>query len=126
MRNSSCRVTNNVIECDVAYLCSKSEITWFKSNNMEQYVAQQSRTGNAIDDPVNALLLRSDIHHVFNKLQFVFIPKADNVLVTYIVALNNKLCNLYYNVPLHSVYGAPQFLLACFAWAIFYFLTAFL
>lgn len=89
-------------------------------------MSQQSRTGNAIDNLVNALLLRSDIYCAFNKLQFIFVPKANSVLVTHIFVLNIKFCDLYHNTILHPVSAALQFLLACFAWAIFFFLTALL
>ena len=126
IRDITCRVTNNIIECDVAHLCPKSEINWFRSNDMEQYVSQQSRTGDAIDDPANALLLRSDIHRSFDELQFVFVPKADGVLVTHVLASVHELRNLYHNATLHQVGASPQFLLARFAWAIFPYVTAFL
>lgn len=93
---------------------------------MEQYVSEQSLTGDAIDGPANALLLRSDLHCAFDKLQFVFIPKADSVLVTHVLASINELRDLYHNAALHQVGAAPQFLLARFVWAIFPLLTAFL
>lgn len=126
IRDGSCRVTDNIMECDVAHLCPRSEITWFRYNDMEQYVSQQFRSGDAIDDPRNALLLRADIHRAFDKFQFVFVPKADGVLVTHVLASVSELCNLYHNTTLHQLGAGPQFLFTRFAWAIFPCLAAFL
>lgn len=100
---------------------------WFRSNDMDQYVSQQTRTGNsAIDDPANALLLRADFHRAFDKLQFIFIPKANGVLVTHVLESTIELCNLFHNATLHQVRVGPQFLFTRFAWAIFPFLRGFL
>ncbi len=70
-------------------------------------MSQQSRTGDAIDDPASALLLRSDIHRAFDKLQFVFVPNADGVLVTHVLASILELRNLYHNATLHQVGSGP-------------------
>ncbi len=102
-------------------------MNWFRSNDMDQYVSQQTRTGDpAIDDPANALLLRADLHRAFDKLQFIFIPKANGVLVTHALGSAIELRNLYHNATLHQVGAGPQFLFARFAWAIFPFLRGFL
>lgn len=100
---------------------------WFRSNDMDQYVSQQTRTGNsAIDDPANALLLRADFHRAFDKLQLIFIPKANGVLVTHVLESTIELCNLFHNATLHQVRVGPQFLFTRFAWAIFPLLRGFL
>lgn len=126
VRDRSCRVTNNQIECDIAHLCPRSGITWFEFNDMQQYVSQQYRTTEAINDPANAVLLRSDIHPAFDKFQFVFVPKADGVLVTHVFSSVRELRNLYHNATLHQVGSGTQFLLARFALAIFPCLPAFI
>lgn len=45
-------MTNNKIECDVAHLSPRSEMKWFRSNEVDQYMSQHTRTGDpAIDAP---------------------------------------------------------------------------
>lgn len=120
-------MTSNRIECDVAHLCPRSEADWFRSNDMDQYVSQRNRVGTiAIDDPANSLLLRADLHCSFDKLQFIFVPKASGVLVTHILNENIELCSLYHNATLHQAGVGPQFLFARFAWAIFPVLKGFI
>lgn len=79
---------------------------------MKQYVSQRTRTGNtAIDDPANALLLRADLYRAFDNLQFIFMPKANGVLVTHVLHENIELCSLYHNATLHQARVGPQFCL---------------
>ena len=93
---------------------------------MDQYVSQQTRAGDpAIDDPVNALLLRADLHRRFDKLQFIFIPKANGVLVTHVLESTIELRNLHHNTTLHQAGVGPQFLFARFAGLFPPFLRAF-
>ena len=102
-------------------------MNWFRSNDMYQYVPQQSQTGDlAIDNPAMALFLRADLHRAFDKFQFIFVPKATGVLVTHAVESTIELRNLYHNATLQQVGAGPQFLFARFAWAIFPFLIGFL
>lgn len=127
IRDGSCRMTEHVEECDIAHLCPKSEGDWFRFNEMDQHVFQKRRTGDAaMNDPSNLLLLRADLHRSFDKLQFVFIPKADGVLSTHVLGESRELWTLYHNTILHKVGVAPEFLFARFAWAVFPLLAGFL
>ncbi|MCJ1262147.1 hypothetical protein MMC22_002017 [Lobaria immixta] len=78
-------------------------MNWFRSNDIDTHVSQKTRTEDAaIDDPANALLLREDLHRAFDKLQFVFISKANGVLVTHVLESTIELRNLYHNSSLHQ------------------------
>lgn len=88
---------------------------------MFRYTNQQRPGSDPVDNARNALLLRSDVHTIFDQKRFAIIPKSSTLLV-HIIAPGSllQLTNLYHNVllqPLVSV--AIQYLLAKFAWTIF-------
>jgi len=75
---------------------------------------------NSADDARNVLLLRSDLHHLFDQGRFVFVPKRGVWVVHVLFGLpNEELAALYHNValqPLSEV--AVEFLLSRFAWTV--------
>lgn len=88
---------------------------------MFRYTNQQRPGSNPVDDTQNAILLRSDVHTIFDQKQFAVVPKA-SALVIHIVApgSSSQLTNIYHNVQLQKLYDvAVQFLFARFAWTIF-------
>lgn len=89
-------------------------------------VSKNSDKDTAIDDLANALFLREDLYRAFDKLQFVFISKANGVLVTHVLEETIQLRNLYHNTSLHQACVGPHFLFAHLAWAFCSFLTGFL
>lgn len=90
-------------------------MNWFRSNDIEQHASQKTRTGDAaVDDPANALLLGEDLHCTFDKLQFVFIPEANGVLVTHVLESTIELRNLYHNTSLHQFGVDPQLFFCSF------------
>ena len=120
-------MSNTKNGCEVAHLCPQIETDWFKSNGMFRYVSQTTRQGSrTINDPANCLLLRADLHRGFDKLDFVFVPKDDDVLATHVVERNPEFQVLYHNARLHQTGAAPEFLFARFAYTIFPSLACFL
>jgi hypothetical protein len=98
---------------------------------MFQYGVAPRPETEPIDVPRNALLLRSDIHAVFDQRRFAItlkpLPAATNGLVTYGLAvhlfspgLSEQFVKLYHRVAIQTLHGvAPEYLFARFAWTVF-------
>lgn len=120
-RDISCRITNHIEGTEHAHLVPRSEERWFSQNGMFRYTNQQRPGSEPVDDAQNALLLRSDIHTIFDQKRFAIVPKS-SALVVHITAPGSslELISLYHNVSLQSLVGvAVQYLLARFAWTVF-------
>ena len=120
-RDITCRLTNHIESTEHAHLVPKSEQDWFNDNGMFRYTNRQRPGTEPINDAQNAILLRSDVHTIFDQKRFVIVPKS-SVLVCHIIAPGTsiQLTNLYHNVSLQPLIGiAIQYLLARFAWTIF-------
>lgn len=120
-RDISCRITNHVEGTEHAHLVPRSEERWFSENGMFRYTNQQRPGSEPVDDARNAILLRSDVHTIFDQKRFAVVPKSSTLLV-HITAPGSsfELTSLYHNVSLQPLVGvAVQYLLARFAWTIF-------
>lgn len=130
VRDVTCRISNHSTGSESAHLVPESAKQWFNSNEMYRY--KWSRGGdsaNALKDPANMLLLRSDLHKSFDvDRAFVMYPKGPRgSLVVHLLQQDPDICPLYHNVQMHGVpFCAPQYLFARFAWAVFPFLIDFL
>ena len=121
-RDQSCRVTNYREGTQTAHLLSKSEKNWADANGMLRY--SKSRTTEYLESEENFILLRSDVHAVFDALNFTFVPKSqdDGKLHWTVHSLNSESAEsiqLYHNVRLLSLCGIrKEFIFAAFARAI--------
>ena len=81
-------------------------------------MSQKTRKVNeTINDPANCLLLRADLHHGYDELQFVFVPKTDGVLATNVLEPIPESLSLYHNANLYQNHIGPEFVFARFAYA---------
>lgn len=120
-RDISCRITNHIEGTEHAHLVPRSEERWFSDNGMFRYTNQQRPGSEPVDDAQNAILLRSDVHTIFDQKRFAIVPKS-SVLLVHILAPGSslQLTSLYHNVSLQPLVGvAIQYVLARFAWTIF-------
>lgn len=121
VRDVSCRITNHIEGTEHAHLVPRGEAAWFRQNSMFQYASPPRPGTDPLDDSRNALLLRSDVHTLFDQRRFVFVPKS-SVFVVHILppGSSSELAAMYHNVQLQPLAAvAVEFLLARFAWAIF-------
>jgi hypothetical protein len=141
-RDVRCRVTKHIEGTEIAHLVPRSLEIWFQQNIMSTYGTDTRPTSEPIDNPRNAILLRSDIHTSFDYKRFAFVPKpqlattADTASadesMTYVMHIfsspePHELTSLYHNVCLQTLSGiAPEYLFARFAWTIFQFIPIFL
>ena len=135
-RDMVCRLTGFEEAADVAHLIPAKEEDWFDRNAMSQYNCDATLQ-SSINDVANCMLLRADVHRLFDRFKFVFIPKpstfdADDVpvsshLVCHMLGSSPELSALYHNVAVRPTPGlAVEYLLAAFARAIFPLLGSFL
>ncbi|KAI9770815.1 MAG: hypothetical protein M1839_003041 [Geoglossum umbratile] len=116
-RDISCRITNHIEGTEHAHLVPRSEERWFGENGMFRYTNQQLPGSEPVDDAQNAILLRSDVHTIFDQKRFAIVPKS-SVLLVHIIAPGSslQLTSLYHNVSLQPLVGvAIQYVLARFA-----------
>src|SRR5271155_1329600 len=74
-RDIRCRITNHIEGTECAPLVPRSESLWFQQNLMALYGKQPRPGCEPVDNPRNAILLRSDIHTSFDYKRFAFVPK---------------------------------------------------
>jgi HNH endonuclease len=134
-RDIRCRITNHIEGTECAHLVPRSESLWFQQNLMALYGKQPRPGCQPVDNPRNAILLRSNIHTSFNYKRFAFVPKLAECSTGSLAYVTHIFCSpepheltaLYHNVALQPLTGvAPEYLFARFAWTIFQFVSTFL
>ncbi|KAM3547455.1 hypothetical protein ARSEF4850_010020, partial [Beauveria asiatica] len=117
-RDRSCRLVNAIHSAEGAHLLPKSEESWYTANSMFQYSTWEEKAKP--DDPSNAILLRSDIHTLFDAKRIMIVPKQGK-WVTHVLygTAHDELAECYHNVPLQPLTGISlEFLFARFVWTI--------
>ncbi|KAH0041274.1 hypothetical protein KCU78_g969, partial [Aureobasidium melanogenum] len=130
-RDIPCRLTATIEGTEHADLVPRTEVDWFRRNTMFRYGVAPCPEVEPIDVPRNALLLRSDIHTVFDQRRFaitlkslpvVYDSAATHGLAVHLFSpgLSEQFAKLYHGVALQPLYGvAPEYLLTRFAWTVF-------
>ncbi|KAI1145119.1 hypothetical protein F4825DRAFT_272870 [Nemania diffusa] len=111
IRDGSCCLTGHFEGNEVAHIVPFVHQLWFQSNRMTKYCRVPDLV-NPIDDQTNLLLLRADIHSLYDRNRFIFIPKDDvysgpaavPTLVVHAVVTKGSLeiSQYYHNRPLQS------------------------
>ena len=65
-RNISWRISRYIESTERAHLIPRSEELWYVQNGMSNYTVQSQPGTEYIDDPKNAILLRSDLRLIFD------------------------------------------------------------
>ena len=116
-RDVTCRITNHLEGTETAHLISKSEQAWFNENDMSRYTDRQRPGMEFMNDAQNAMILRSNIHTIFDQKRLAMVPKSAVFLCHVIIpGTSVQLTNLYHNVSLQSLVGVViEHLLARYA-----------
>ncbi|UKZ81278.1 hypothetical protein TrVFT333_009050 [Trichoderma virens FT-333] len=127
-RDSTCRITGYVNATEAAHLVPASAVGWFNSNSMSRYCSNQLDAFE-INDGRNMILLRRDLHYLFDQRRLAFVVNQSGdqnaQLVTHSLIPPGEigateLAHLYHNRRLQPLSGISlEFLLARFAWSIF-------
>ncbi|KAL8366382.1 hypothetical protein RB595_004923 [Gaeumannomyces hyphopodioides] len=136
IRDVTCRISGHENSREAAHLIPIADGYWFQANAMYRYCRNQCVVHHVMDDK-NILLLRSDLHSIFDAKRFAFTAKlgfnptsasspTDSVPAVALVLhvlwsdLSSELVNLYHNRQPQLIRGlAPEFLFARFAWSLF-------
>jgi len=124
-RDKSCRLSAIVDGCDQAYLIPPSEREWWDINMGESSDLQ-------IESALNGILLRTDLHQLFNAGTWVPMAIEGQQLVAYVVRtaeVSNQFAELWHCTEMQSLVGVDRrCLFARVAWAVlslhYEFLTA--
>jgi len=127
-RDETCRVSNHVEQTEAAHIIPLGESKWFDSTEMSSYMN--------INSPQNYLLLRSDIHQLWDQRQFSILPRrieteeGESVAwVAYVTKQHprEEVVRLYHDVCLQPLRGVESMALFCrFAWHVLQAMDAFL
>ncbi|KAK8149670.1 hypothetical protein G3M48_006098 [Beauveria asiatica] len=121
LRDEVCAISGCLTMLQTAHVCPKAEEEWYLRNGMSRYCSRRSA---GLEDPVNVLRLRADLHIAFDKPYFVFVPKADGVgsqqFVLHVVEPCVEYQHLYHNQKIQQQREVcVELLFARFAWTIF-------
>ncbi|KAK3904798.1 hypothetical protein C8A05DRAFT_13369 [Staphylotrichum tortipilum] len=127
-RDVTCRISAYMDAVEIAHLVPAAERLWFVSNGMQRY-CWRPLEASAINDENNLIVLRRDIHYLFDSRRFTLIPKrfiTDPVgslqLVSHVLIPSGspELVGLYHNRSPQSIRGISlECLFARFAWSLF-------
>ncbi|KAK1749400.1 hypothetical protein QBC47DRAFT_355061 [Echria macrotheca] len=127
-RDVTCRISGYMDAVDNAHLVPQSERLWFVSNRMERYCRRPLEI-SAINDDKNLLLLRKDLHSLFDARRFTLVPRRFGAcppesaeLVTHVLLPSGspELVGLYHNRLPQQIRGiSVELLFARFAWSLF-------
>lgn len=88
---------------------------------MQQYTNNPLSATNHTNDVKNLIVLREDLHSIFDQRLFVFVPKGPAFYVHFLAPTKDP-GPIYHNREVRSLESvvAPEFIFARFAWAIFH------
>jgi HNH endonuclease len=116
-RDISCRITQCKESTEIAHIIPSSEMDWYRSRAMSRHAD--------FNDASNAVLLRPDVHKIWDSKKFTIIPRLSGEVSALVVHVFGRNCSdevvrLYHDVKLQPVFGVKLELLhARFAWTLF-------
>lgn len=122
---SACVLTGHTNAVDDAHIIPSGEGQWLLNNDMGEYISESpSGDGNSlIDDRVNMVTLRADIHRLWDSKDLTFVPKRVGKSVcmyAHCKSPDEQLVELYHNRPLLNLAEmSPECFFARFAWSLF-------
>jgi hypothetical protein len=127
VRDEVCRITASHSPLEIAHIIPVKHAEWWLTNSMFRHAAEPA-SSMATDCCDNALLLRKDVHHLWDDHKFAMVPKK-NKWACHVLANppTTELRDKYHNLEMQPLAGvAPEFLFARFALGVFHHLNLFL
>ncbi|RYC79448.1 hypothetical protein BFJ63_vAg17672 [Fusarium oxysporum f. sp. narcissi] len=119
-RDDGCRITGSFLPTELAHIIPQAQSEWWQKNLMYTYVANPDESFDA-KCPDNTILLRCDLHKMWDDNRFAILPKAGGWYTH--VLLNSTTTELeqeYHNLQLQPLRGVSRHFFFCrFALAIF-------
>ncbi|KAI6789081.1 hypothetical protein KC361_g8703 [Hortaea werneckii] len=127
-RDPVCRISAHQEMPQQAHVVPQREETWFTNNGMRRYAEEGQRHGpELLNNIENMLILRGDLHMLWDANSFVFVPKGPHrEMVVHVMRDSEELLELYHNRKTQPLFARYEFLFARFAWALFPFILSFL
>ncbi|KAI7082863.1 hypothetical protein KC356_g8023 [Hortaea werneckii] len=127
-RDPVCRISACQEMPQQAHVVPQREQTWFVQNNMRQYTEEVQRHGpELLDNVENMLILRADLHMLWDANSFVLVPKGpQHETAVHVMRDSEELLELYHNRKTQPLFARYEFLFARFAWSLFPFILSFL
>jgi hypothetical protein len=119
-RDGTCRITSWGLPVEIAHIVPLAESEWWRRNRMALF-ARRPEVSSETNCVENALLLREDVHTLWDRQKFCIVPKAGR-WVAHVIdnATTRELEETYHNIPLQPLLQVcPTYLLARFALCIF-------
>ncbi|KAH8156079.1 hypothetical protein CIB48_g12167 [Xylaria polymorpha] len=119
VRDQTCRLTCSSSPNEIAHIVPAACERWWQANTMFLYTARPDQSMNT-DCAENALLLRRDVHKLWDMHKFALVPKQGRWVVHVLdYGRTIELRDNYHNLELQPLLEVrPEFLLARFALAI--------
>ncbi|KAI0412565.1 hypothetical protein F5X98DRAFT_318628 [Xylaria grammica] len=119
VRDQTCRLTCSSAPNEIAHIVPAAHEGWWQSNAMFLHTARPDQSMNT-DCPENALLLRRDVHKLWDMHKFALVPKQGRWVVHVLdYGRTAELQDNYHNLELQPLQDVrPEFLLARFALSI--------
>lgn len=118
-RDQTCRITASLLPNEIAHIIPQAHSEWWQRNSMFAYAANPDlSTDTRCAD--NAILLRRDLHKVWDDHRFTIVPKAGKWVIHVLwKSPSDELEKEYHNLELQPLYGVARHFLFCrFALAI--------
>ncbi|KAF4490457.1 HNH endonuclease domain containing protein, partial [Fusarium agapanthi] len=118
-RDNGCRITGSSLPTELAHIIPQAQSEWWQKNLMYTYVANPDESFDA-KCPDNTLLLRCDMHKMWDDNRFAILPKAGGWYTHMLLNSNTtELEQEYHNLQLQPLRGVSRHFLFCrFAFAI--------
>ncbi|CAH0033351.1 unnamed protein product [Clonostachys rhizophaga] len=118
-RDQTCRITASLVPNGIAHIIPQAQSEWWQSNSMIAYTANPELSTDT-RCAENAILLRRDLHKLWDDHRFAIVPKAGKWVIHVLwKSPSEELEKKYHNLELQPLSGVARHFLFCrFALAI--------
>ncbi|KAH7118488.1 hypothetical protein EDB81DRAFT_667826 [Dactylonectria macrodidyma] len=110
-RDQTCRITGSLIPNETAHIIPAAQSDWWVRNNMFAYTRPQSFDTRCAS---NTILLRRDLHKMWDDHHFCIVPKAGEWVVHMLWDCPTvELQDEYHNLELQPLRGVSRYFLLC-------------
>lgn len=110
-RDQTCRVTNWALPLEIAHIVPAAQVGWWRNNNMALY-ARRPEASSETDCSENAILMRKDVHTLWDRHRFCIVPKSGRWVVHVLDnQASRELQDTYHNLTLQPLRQVSRYYL---------------
>ncbi|KAL7928977.1 hypothetical protein V8C35DRAFT_316667 [Trichoderma chlorosporum] len=119
-RDQTCRITGSLLPNETAHIIPQAQAEWWQRNSMFTYTTNPDTSSDTFCAD-NAILLRRDVHKMWDDDHFTIVPKKAKWVIHLLRnTSSNELETQYHNLELQSLSGVARHFFFCrFALTIF-------